>query len=269
MTWDPDLPNNNQVFNKPYTPGGYEKAKLRKLLLIVVGVILAIIIVIALVPESQQSKYTKSATAAARKQIPDAKVRNVKVAGGFAIAIVSDPSAEGQANSGNTTIFRVNKDGSMAQLANGSSFSPIDLLGLGMPLATQAKLAGTDIVHVKQNLAAQCGNYDYGEIGFSGFGGSFNPGGWLLDAATLDGLEQKLSSIIGSQNAEAKGGKAVICVNASQKNSNFTTNKTTYISTFTLHVQFITSDGTLTTHTVTFTNGSPRYRTYTLDGQAI
>ena len=268
MPWDPDLQNNNQVYNNPYTPGGYEKAKLRKLLLIVVGVILTIIIVIALVPESQQSKYTKGATAAARKQIPDAKVSNVKVAGGFAIAIVSDPSAQGQANSGNSTIFKVNKDGSMVQIANGSSFTPLDLLGLGIPLATQAKLTGSDIGHVEQDLANQCG-YNEGIIGYIGFDGSFNPGGWQIDSATLSGLEQKLSYTINNQNANMKPGMKVICVDATRKNSNDTINKTTYISTFTLQVQFISDNGTLTTHTVTFAIGPNHYRNYTLDGHDI
>src|SRR5487761_1774103 len=102
MSWDPDLQNNNQIYNNSYTPSGYEKAKLRKLLLIVLGVFLTIIILIFIVllsiPESQQSKYTDSATVAARKHTPNAKVKDVKVAGGFAIATVSDPVAKGQAN---------------------------------------------------------------------------------------------------------------------------------------------------------------------------
>ena len=271
MPWDPDLQNNNQIYNNPYAPDGYEKAKLRKLLLIVVGVFLTITIVIVIVhlsiPESQQSKYTKSATAAARKHTPNAKVKNVNVADGFAIAIVSDPAAEGQANSGNTTVFRVNKDGSMVQIANGSSFGPVDLLGLGIPLATQAKLTGSSVGQVKQNLANQCG-YSAGIIGYIGFDGSFNPGGWQIDSATLSGLEQKLSPAI-NQNFNTKPGTSVICVNATQKNSNTTTDKTTYISTFTLQVQFITDDGTLTTHTVTFAVGPNYYHNYTLDGHNI
>jgi hypothetical protein len=269
MPWDPDLPNNNQVYNNPSTPGGYEKARLRKLLLIAVGVFLAITIIIVVAylsqPGSQQSKHTKSATAAAKKHTPNAKVRNVKVAGGFALAIVSDPTAEGQASAGNTTVFKVNKDGSMVQIANGSSFSPLDLLELGIPLATQAELTGSHIGQVEQNLANQCG-YDEGALGFDGFDGSFSPGGWQIDAATLSNLEQKLSSIISSQDVSAN---PVICVNATQNNSNATTDKTTYISTFTLQVQFITNNGTLTTHTVTFAIGPNYYRNYTLDGHNI
>jgi hypothetical protein len=272
MPWDPDLQNNNQVYNNTYTPGGYEKARLRKLLLIVVGVILAIIILIFIVhlstPESQQSKYTKSATVAARKQTPDAKVSNVKVADGFAIATVSDPAAEGQANAGNTTVFRVNKNGSMVQLAIGSSFSPLDLLGLGIPLATQAKLSGSDIGHVKQNLAAQCG-YSDGIIGYIGFDSSFNPDGWQIDAAALSGLEQKLSYVINNENANMKPDMKVICVDATRKNSNDATNITTYISTFTLQVQFVSDNGTLTTHTVIFAVGPNYYHNYTLDGHDI
>jgi hypothetical protein len=271
MDWDPDLQNNNQVDSNPYTPGRYEKAGLRKLLLIVVGVFFAItilILVVQLIPESQQSKYTKSATIAARKHTPHAKVTNVKVAGGFATALVSDPTTQRQAKAGNTTIFKVNKDGSMVQLARGGSFGPLDLLGLGIPLATQAKLTGTGIGSVEQNLANQCG-YSNGAIGFNGFGGSFNPGGWQIDSATLSGLEQKLSHAISNQNYNTKPGMAVICVNATQKNSNDAINKTTYISTFTLQVQFVSDNGTLTTHTVTFAIGPNYYRNYNLDGHDI
>jgi hypothetical protein len=273
MQWDPDVSSNNQIYNNSYTSGGYAKSKLRKLLL-VVGVILAIIIVLFIVhisqPESQQSKYTRAATLAARKQDPNAQATNVKVAGGFAIASVSDPSAQGQANAGYETIFKVNKDGSMAQIASGSSFGPLSLAELGIPLSTQAKLAGSNIGRVEQNLASQCGyGEDDGELGFSGFSGSFNPGGWQLDAATLSGLLKKLSSAISNQSASEKPGVAVICVNAAQKNSNFVTDQTTHVSTFTLQVQFITNKGTFTTHTITFTNGSIPQRTYTLDGSSI
>ncbi len=268
MPWDPNLQNNNLTNNNPYTAGGYEKAKLKKLLMIAVGVILIIVIAILLIPQSQQSKYTNSATAAARKQIPDATVSNLKVAGGFAIAVVSDPSAEGQANSGNTTVFKVNKDGSMVQLANGSSFTPLDLLKLGIPLATRAELTGSSTETVTQNLEAQCG-FSQGTVGYIGFDGSFNPGGWQIDSATLSSLEQKISGVINEQNTNQKPNTQVICVSASQKNSNEAIDKTTYVSTFTLQVQFVTDNGTLTTHTITFAIGPNYYRNYTLDGHDI
>jgi hypothetical protein len=264
--------NSNGTYDNSYTSSGYEKSKLRKTLLIVVG-LFATIGIIALVvhfsqPESQQSKYIKSATAAARKQIPNAKVTNVKVAGGFALAIVSDPTADGQARAGNTTVFKVNKDGSMKQLANGSYFSPIDLLGLGVSLTTQVKLTGNSMGQVKQTLANQC-DYNGGNTpGYSGFDGSFSPGEWQIDSATLSGLEQTLSDTI-SNSIETKPGKAVVCVNATQKNSNATTDMKTYVSTFTLQVQFITGDGTLTTHALTFATGPNHYRNYTLDGHTI
>jgi hypothetical protein len=272
MNSDLNLQNNNQA-NIQYTPGGYDRANIKKLLLIVVGVFFAITILVLVVsfqskPESQQSKYTKSATLAARKNTPNAKVTNIKVAKGFAIALVSDPTSQGQSNAGNTTIFKVNKDGSMNQLAEGSSFSPLDLLGLGMPLATQAELTGSNIKQVKQNLANQCG-YSNGATGFTGFNGSFSPGDWQIDSSTLIGLEQKISSAITNQDANMKSNMAVICISATPKNSNYTINKTTFISTFSLQVQFITSDGTLTTHTVTFAVGPNYYRSYTLDGHDI
>jgi hypothetical protein len=271
MAWDPDLQNSNQIYNNPYVARGYEKAKPRKLLLVVTGVVLAIIavmVVIALMPESQQSKYTRSATMAARKYAPNAVATNVKVAGGFATALVSDPTTKGQANVGNTTIFKVNKDGSMVQLAKGNSFGPLDMLGLGVPLAAQAKLMGTSVGSVVQNLANQCG-YSEGTIGYTGFDGSFNPGGWQIDSTTLSDLEQKLSNAIADQNANTKSGTGIICVNATQANSNDQINTTTYTSTFTLQVQFITNGGKITTHTVTFTVGSGLHRIYTLDGQDI
>ncbi|HET9173925.1 MAG TPA: hypothetical protein VFN56_01445 [Candidatus Saccharimonadales bacterium] len=268
MQWGRNLLNSNQIYNEPRTPGGYEKTRQIKLLLLVIGVVLAIVVVMAVVPYSQQSKDIKSATTAARKQIPNAQVTNIKVAGGFALAVVRDPSATGQANAGNRTVFRVNKDGSMTQLASGSSFGPLDLLELGIPLETQAELTGSSSSQVKQNLAYQCG-YNNGAIGFDGFDGSFSPGDWQIDSATLTSLEQKLTSAISNLNGSQKSGAAVICVNATRNNSNTTTDRTTYISTFTLQVQFITTDGTLTTHTVTFAIGPNYYRKYTLDGQTI
>src|SRR5579875_3635068 len=131
MQWNPYSPN-TRLTNSVNSPGGYEQEKLRKVVLLVAGLIAAIVIVTLLFhflhPASQQSKYLKSATAAAKKQIPNAKVSNLKVAGGFAIAMVSDPKADGQLQTGNTTIFKVNADGSMKQLANGSYLSPITLV---------------------------------------------------------------------------------------------------------------------------------------------
>jgi hypothetical protein len=271
MPGNPYSQNSNAPHN-PYTSGGYEKAKVRKLVLVLVGVLAAIAIVTLVVqfsrPESQQSKYIKSATAAARKQIPNAKVKSIKVAGGFALAIVNDPTAEGQANAGNQTYFKVNADGSMTQLANGSSFGPLDLLGLGIPLATQSQLIGSSVGKVKQNLVEQCG-YSGGVPGYSGFDGSFSPDEWQIDSATLSDLEQAVSNTIVSQNAGATSSKKVICVNAIQKNSNATTDIKTYISTFTVQVQFVTGDGTITSHMLSFAIGPNHYHSYMLDGNSI
>jgi hypothetical protein len=260
--------------NNPYTPGGNEKSKLRLIVIAVAVFVLVCIGVIAIVthsskPNSQQDKNTQSATAAARKKNPNANVSNVKVADGFAISTVQDPTADSQASAGNLTIFKVNKDGSMTQIAMGSSFSPIDLLGLGIPLATQAKLFGQDLSQTEQNLANTCGYDGSGAPGYIGFDGSFDPGGWQIDATTLDNIEQALTGVLSNANAAAQQGKTVVCVNATRTNSNRSTDTTTYISTFTLDLQFITADGTISTHVFTFAIGPHYYRSYTLDGQKI
>ena len=270
---NPYSQNNSVINDNPYTPGGYEKNKLKKLLLIVVGVLAAIAIIALVVhfsqSENQQSKYIKSATAAVRKQIPNAKVTNVKVAGGFAVATVSYQTTESRTSIINTAVLKVNQDGSMAEVANGISFSTIDLLGLGIPLATQAKLTGHNLAQTQQELAGTCGYSGGNAPGYIGFNGSFNPGGWQIDAATLDGLEQALTTAVSNKNAGAKSDENVICVNATREKSNFSTNKQTYISTFTLELQLITDNGTVTPHIFTFATGPNYYRSYTLDGQKI
>lgn len=285
MSWNPfskkpnEFDNNPYVSggyeNNPYISGGYEKSKLRIILVIVAVCVLACMGVIALLthsspPKSTPDKNTQSATAAARKKTPNAKVSNVKVADGFAISTVQDPTATGQASAGNVTLFKVNKDGSMTQIASGSYFSPIDMLGLGIPLATQAKLTGQSLDQVQQNLAQLCGYDGSNTPGYFGFDGSFSPGGWQIDATTLDSLEQALTGVLSQQNdAAQQQANVVVCVNATRENSNFTTSTQTYISTFTLQLQFITADGTVTTHMFTFATGPNYYRSYTLDGQKI
>ena len=265
--------NSNEVYNAPYTPSGNEKAKLGKILKIAIGALMVVGLIVLVVSfstsPSQQDKNTKAATAAARKVTPNAVVSNVKVSGGFALAIVSDPTAQGQAKAGNVTIFKVNNDGSMTQIANGSSFSPIDLLGFGIPLATQAKLIGHNLIKVEQDLAGACGYSGDNAPSYLGFNGSFNPGGWQIDAATLDGLEQALTAKISNNSSLSNTDEKIICINASRVNSNATTDTHTYISTFTLQLQFITTSGTLTAHTFTFATGPNYYRSYTLDGQKI
>ncbi|MEO6760849.1 MAG: hypothetical protein ABI220_00535 [Candidatus Saccharimonadales bacterium] len=266
--------NNNESYNNPYTPDGYGKVKLKKLLLLLTVSILVVIAIIIFVvhlsqPESQQSKYIKSATAAARKKVPNAEVTKIEVTGGFASAMVNDPTADGQANSGSTTIFKVNSNGSMEQLASGSEFGPIDLLGLGIPLTTQANLTRTSVKQVKQALADQCGYGGNNIPGYSGFGGSFGQDEWRIDAARLNGLELALSDTISNQNAEAKPGKTIICVDATRKNSSTITDTKTYISTITLQLLFITGDGTSSTHITTLSSGPNYYHNYTLDGRTI
>jgi hypothetical protein len=277
MLWNPFSQNRDGgASNIAYTPGGgYEKrSKLAMIIILVVGIIVGISILVLgiqfFLAKSEQAKITNSATTAASKHTPSAQVSNVKVADGYALAIVSDPNATSQANAGNTTIFKVNKDGSMVQIANASYFSPIDLLVLGIPLATQAKLTGNTVSQVQQTLADACNYNTSGDTpGYSGFDGSFNPGGWQIDSGALNDIEQTLTTAIASKNSGVNSDKKIICVNVSQNNSDTKTDLQTYISTFTLELQFITSDGTLTTHTFNFSVGPRNYRSYILDGQAI
>lgn len=268
------LENNTEASTDTSSMTVYDdKVRLARIVRIAVGVLLGIGILILIIhfllPKSEQSKNIDSATTAARKQIPNAQVRNVKVADGFALATVSDPNASGQASAGNVTIFKINKDGSMAQIANGSFFSPIDLLNLGITLPTQAKLTGHTISQVRQSLANICGYTGGDEPGYSGFNGSFNPDGWQIDSGTLDDLEQVLTTVVSDKNTTAGMDQKVICVNATRNNSSATTDMQTYISTFALGIQFITSSGTLSAHKLTFAIGSNNYHSYTLDGQAI
>ena len=267
MSWDQYSQSNNVTDSNLYTAGGYEKKKL-KIIAVVVGVFV-VMGILALVIVSRPNKYTQSATKAARKVTPNAVVSNLKVADGFALSTVNSPTANGQGKSGNLTVFKVNKDGSMTQIANGSSFTPIDYLGLGIPLATQAKLTGQSLAQVQQNLANACGYNGGSTPGYIGFNGSFNPGGWQIDAGTLGSIEQALTTAITNNNVAANNGDKVICVKATINNSNLTTDKQTYISTFTLELQFITNNGALTNHTFTFSIGPNYYHSYTLDGQKI
>lgn len=268
MPWNPFSQYNNKTNADLYTEGGYEKKKLIAAVFFV-SILFMGFVVLAVVIQTKRDRYTRAATAAARKETPNAKAKNVKVAGGFAMATVSDSTAESQIRSGNTTIFRVNEDGSMTQIASGSSFSTLDLLELGIPLATQAELTETETNKVKQRLASDCG-YNGGDApGYSGFGGSFNPNGWQIDAGTSYNLERVLTAVVSDKNTNAKPDDKIICLNVTKKNSNVTTDMKTYISTFTLELQFITSEGAITTHPFTFSIGPKYYRNYTLDGKEI
>lgn len=259
MSWNPFLQNNKKEYsNKP---------NLGVVTLVVFGVVVGVVLLLFTVRLLTLKGDQDRVTTAAKKDIPDAKVSNVKVAGGFGLATVSDPTAKGQLNSGNVTVFKENKDKSMTQIASGSYFSPVDLLELGIPLATQAKLTEQDLAQIKQTLANTC-NYGGGNTpGYSGFDGSFNPDGWQIDAATLGDIKRSLKGVVNDKNAKEKPEKKVICVNTTREKSNVTTDKQTYISTFTLELRFITEGG-ISNHPFTFTIGS-NYPNYTLDGQKI
>ena len=258
---------NNRVVSDSYTTGSSDKKKVIVLIVVLGILIMGVPMLVTLL--NKPDKHTQSATEAARKEIPNAQVRNVKVAGGFAIATVSDPGAEGQIRVGSMTIFKVNEDESMTQLAIGSYFTPHNLLELGISPTVQAELTETSLDQVMQNLTDEC-RYNGGAApGYIGFDGSFNPDGWQIDSGTLGNVRQALTVAIRDKNIQADASKKIVCVMATKNNSNATTDMKTYISTFTLELQFIAGGGEVGTHTFTFSIGPNHYQNYALDGKKL
>lgn len=249
-----------------FLQNNYEQGNQKTIKVIVITLIAAIVISLAiyfLSPASEQDKHTQKATEAAQKVTPNAKVNDIKVAGGFALALVSDPTSSSQAEAGNTTIFQVKDDGSMTQIANGSSFDTIQLLELGIPLKTQAELTNNTTDQVKQSLAIACGYNGGSTPGYSGFDGAFNPGGWKIDQLTLDVLDTSLTNAITKKNSTVNADKQIICVDTALIGSNITDD------TYTIGLRFISSDGTLSKHTLSYTIESNYRRSFTLDDQKI
>jgi len=265
MSWN-FLSNKNEVGGYAYTP---DKPAKNKVILMVLVVILLLAVTVFAVILSRPDKFTQSALEAARKETPNAKVRDVRASGGFARAIVSDPKAESQIRSGNVTYFRVNEDETMTQIASGSAFSPIDLLGIGIPLPTQADITGISVDKVIQNLSDACGYSGSSDPGYVGFGGSFDPDGWQIDSGTLDDIEQVLNTSLNNQGTGTESNSKVVCVIATNNNSNAETDKVTYNSTFSLELNFVTGDGTVSKHAFTFSIGPRNFKSYTLDGRKL
>ena len=266
MSWNL-LSRNTGEYGDSFTQTNPTKKKKLLIIIIVLGVLVSVPILATL--RNRPDKYTQSATEAARKETPNAEVKDVRVAGGFAVATVSDPTAKSQIRSGNMTIFRVNEDGSMTQIASGNAFTPLDLLGLGIPLATQAELMGKSLDQTVQNLAGSCGHNGGDAPGYSGFEGSFDPDNWQIDSGTLSNLLQVLTATISNKNANVEPNEKIVCITAEKNNSKATTNMKTYISTFTIELRFIKGSGEISNHTLTFAIGPNYYQNYTLDGQKL
>ena len=233
------------------------------------GLALIILVIFSFIPANNTNKITRAAIEAAQAVTPDATVEDVVVADGFAMALVSDPHTDSQGSAGNRTFFSVAKDGSMKQIISGSDFNPITLLELSIPLETQAKLRGQPITELRYALASSCGYADDMQPGYIGFGGTFQPDDWQIDAATLTGLQRALSQHLTTKNKATTVDKRVICVDATRENSNVTTDTATYISTFTLQTLFITGAGETSPHTITFAIGPKNYHKYTIDDKEI
>lgn len=243
--------------------------KTRLVLIVALVGVLFVGVPLFLIVQNKPDKYTQSALEAARRENPNAEVENVNVSGGFAIATVSDPTSDGQIKSGNVTIFRLNDDGSMTQIASGSSLSPLYLLTLGVSLETQSELMETDMSQTIQNLKSFCGYRGGDAPGFSGFEASFNPDNWQIDSTTFNNLSQVLTSFVSNNNVDQEPNNKTICINATKDNSNATTDMNTFISTFTLSLQFVQEDGSVANHSFKFSIGPNRYQQYILDDKRL
>lgn len=270
MPWNNKYQQNNSEVS--YMPPEQKKS-IKKLLFIFVifSLIVGSVFIIFILQKTTTDSDTNKAKEAARKEIPNAEAKQVIVADGYAMAIVYVPKDNSQLGAGNTTIFKVNEDGSMTYIASASYFSPIDLLGFGIPLGTQAKLRKTDENSVRQELADSCnyGYYGLSTPGFSGFDNSFNPDGWQIDSASLNGIVKAIDKATKSKNPNTGHDDSIICINTEIEGSNVSVDKKTFASTFTLKPQFITRKGDITNHIFTFTDGPVYSRVYTLDGNKI
>lgn len=216
-------------------------------------------------PNSDEEKI-KIAT---RKEIPNAEVKQVIIAGDFASAIVFVPKDPSQLGAGNSAYFTKNSDSSFTYIASGSYFNPIDLLGFGIPIDTQSKLTQTSIDTVKYNLSNSCNYHDGGVPGFINFNNSFNPDGWQIDASSMDYIHQVLGSHLSSINSDKEFDNRIICVNALKEDSLIEFNEVTFTSTFKLKLQFITGNGVTTIHNFSFTDDPAPTRVFTLDDAII
>lgn len=258
---------NNGGINTPVTQNTRNKKLI--IILVIVSFVLCAIFAMFIFSQGESNDLEDKAAAAAREVIPNAEAKQVIVADGFAMAIVYVPKDESQLGAGNTSVFKVNEDGSMTYLASASYFSPIDLLEFGIPLETQAKLRETDVSNIKKELANLCDYGYYDTPGFSGFEGSFNPDGWQIDSASLEGITSVLGGVIETNNANKNYDDKVICINTELEGSDISVDETTFASTFTLKFQFITGNGVITDHLFTFSDGPVYSRIYTLDGQTL
>lgn len=266
--------NNYKQGNVSSSNSNYAQKNSRRtivIVLVVLGFLLGVILVTFALLSNRPTGLETQAALAARKEIPNAEAKEVIVADGFAIAYVYVPGDKSQLGAGQSTIFRVNQDGSMTYIASASYFSPIDLLNFGIPLETQAKLKETSLDNTKKELASSCDYEKNGPeaTGFSGFDGTFNPDGWEIDPASLEGIIQTLDTFAQTNNTNKSYDNKIICIVTSKEGSDITVNKSTFVSTFKLKVTLITGGGEVSDADFTFTDGPVNSRTYTLGGKTI
>jgi len=250
-----------------------DQRRIRRRIVLVITIVtlfVAAVVVFAIIsnptPAQKQARQTTTTVEqTVRKKIPGANVRDVKTAGGFAMATVANPTSDAQAADGSIYIFKVDQNGNMTQLAAASSFDPITLLQLGIPFATQAQLTGQTVTQILQNL---CGPASATAPDYAGFQAIQADGQWALDTNTLISIEYRLTSYLSSQNQTIAANDQTICVIAQPTRDA----QTAYPDGSTItswNVQFITSTGNTTTHAMTITLASDYRQTTTLDGTPI
>jgi hypothetical protein len=270
MSWN-QPPYTNETNSYQQTD---RQPKGNKIAIAIIAVVLSLVTIVVVIM-GRTDKYTQSALAAARKVTPNAKVRDVKVSDGFAVATVSDPTGEGELRTGVLTYFKVNDDESMTQIASGNTPLPISLLELGISISTQADLNGSSVDDVMQNLTNEC---DFSEndsvgyedsTGYAGFDGSFDPDGWQIDAGTLDHIKQVLNASLAEQSKGSSSNSSVVCVIATNNKSDVKTDTETYISTFSMELNFVDTKGDVSRHDFAFSIGPRYFRSYSLDGRNL
>jgi len=244
---------------------------------IVIIVFIAAVIGLAIIfqpspAQKKQQQVTNAAQKAANTYVSNANansnanpavtVTNVKTSGRFAIGTTTINGNPAQG------IFTINSDGTLTQIASGTSFSPIELLGYGMSLTDIATLTGRTIAQAQQWLFTVC-NYTGGSApGYSGFTNTFANGQVTLDPQAITTIQNALTGAIAAQNATESQSQQMVCINAVTGGSTQVANPNVNVVT-TFNVQFIAGDGTLTTHSISLTVDMNFNTTVTLDGTRI
>lgn len=261
-------------YNIASSVGDQQQLKKRRLLLIgliVLFVLFVIVLAVLAQPSAsqrRQQKLNQTATTASQKRRSSTNwtATNTVEAGGYASSLVTQT---GQSQN-YIVIYKVDKTGAMTEIASGSSFTPMSLLELGIPLDTQAKLTQQSLSAVQQKLEQSCG-YKGGDtpgIETNSFQSVQTDGVSTLGGGKMLSIQYVLGNAISTLNAaQSNADDKVVCVTAVPTNASGENDSSINLS-FQLH--FFTGNGVLTTHDFTYSSPSMMGAiTMTLDGKQI